>query len=59
MIGDKLRDSERQNELLRVRCTENEQIIDKFGEDVRQLEVMIDRKSREHEALSRDNQNLK
>ena len=59
MIGDKLRDSERQNELLRIRCTENEQIIDKFGEDVRQLEVMIDRKSREHEALGRDNQNLK
>ncbi len=44
---DKLRDSDRQNELLRVRLADCEQIIDKFSEEIRQLEVLIDRKARE------------
>ena len=47
VICDKLRDSDRQNELLRVRLTDCEQIIDKFSEEIRQLEVLIDRKARE------------
>jgi hypothetical protein len=58
-MSDKLRDSERQNELLRVRCSDCEQIIDKFSEETRQLEVLIDRKAREHEILDRDNTGLK
>ncbi len=33
--SDKLRDSDRQNELLRVRLADCEQIIDKFSEEIR------------------------
>jgi predicted RNase H-like nuclease (RuvC/YqgF family) len=57
--SDKLRDSDRQNELLRVRLADCEQIIDKFSEEIRQLEVLIDRKAREQEALDRENKVLK
>jgi predicted RNase H-like nuclease (RuvC/YqgF family) len=57
--GDKLRDSDRQNELLRVRLADCEQLIDKFSEEIRQLEVLIDRKAREQEALDRENKVLK
>jgi predicted RNase H-like nuclease (RuvC/YqgF family) len=56
---DKLRDSDRQNELLRVRLADCEQMIEKFSEETRQLEVLIDRKAREHEALDRENNALK
>ncbi len=56
---DKLRDSDRQNELLRVRLADCEQIIDKFSEEIRQLEVLIDRKAREQEVLDRENKALK
>ena len=57
--SDKLRDSDRQNELLRVRLADCEQIIDKFSEEIRQLEVLIDSKAREQEALDRENKVLK
>jgi hypothetical protein len=57
--SDKLRDSDRQNELLRIRLADCEQIIDKFSEEIRQLEVLIDRKAREQEALDRENKVLK
>ena len=57
--SDKLRDSDRQNELLRVRLADCEQIIDKFSEEIRQLEVLIDRKAREQDALERENKFLK
>ena len=57
--SDKLMDSDRQNELLRVRLADCEQIIDKFSEEIRQLEVLIDRKAREQEALDRENKVLK
>ncbi len=57
--SDKLRDSDRQNELLRVRLADCEQIIDKFSEEIRQLEVLIDRKAREQETLDRENKVLK
>lgn len=57
--SDKLRDSDRQNELLRVRLADCEQLIDKFSEEIRQLEVLIDRKAREQEALDRENKVLK
>jgi predicted RNase H-like nuclease (RuvC/YqgF family) len=59
LSSDKLRDSDRQNELLRVRLADCEQIIDKFSEEIRQLEVLIDRKAREQEALDRENKVLK
>jgi len=59
LISDKLRDSDRQNELLRVRLADCEQIIDKFSEEIRQLEVLIDRKAREQETLDRENKVLK
>lgn len=58
-MSDKLRDSERQSEMLRVRCSDYENMIDKFSEETRQLEVMIDRKAREQETLDRENKNLK
>jgi len=42
-----------------VRLADCEQIIDKFSEEIRQLEVLIDRKAREQETLDRENKVLK
>lgn len=57
--SDKIRDFERQNELLGVRLQDCEQIIEKFSEETRQLEVLLDRKVREQDVLERENKNLK
>lgn len=32
--------------------------MDKFADEIRQLEVLMDRKAREHEALERDHRNV-
>jgi hypothetical protein len=41
--------------VLRVRCEDNEKLMEKFSEEIRSLEVLIDRKQREHDALDREN----
>lgn len=53
-LTDKLRDATHQNELLNTRCEDNEKLMGKFSEEIRQLEVLIDRKGREHENLDRE-----
>ncbi len=53
-LTDNLRDSQSQIAVLNVRCEENEKIMDKFADEIRQLEVLMDRKAREHETLERE-----
>ena len=53
-LSDRLRDEQRQSEVLRQRCEDNENLMEKFAEEIRSLEVLIERKQREHEALERD-----
>jgi chromosome segregation ATPase len=54
-LQDRLKDSQNQADLLRQRCEDNEKLMEKFSDEVRSLEVLIDRKQREHETLERDN----
>lgn len=39
---------------MNARCVENEKLMDKFADEIRQLEVLVDRKAREHESLERE-----
>ncbi len=53
-----MRDAERQAAVFNQKCAENEKVMEKFADEIRQLEVLMDRKAREHEALERDHRKV-
>ena len=57
--ADKLTDMERLNESLRNQVADNDHQMTRFAEEIRQLDVQIDRKQREQDLLDQENQALK
>ncbi len=58
-LNDKLSDMERANTSLIEQCKDNDQMMAKFADDIRQMDVEVDRKRREQDASNFENQQLK
>ena len=58
-LNDKLMDMERANTSLTEQCKENDAMMAKFADEIRQMDVEVDRKRREQDASNFENQALK
>ena len=48
-LEERCREAERANELLTLSSQENEHLLEKLGEEIQQVEMRMERKSKEHE----------
>ncbi len=58
-LNDKLSDMERANTSLIEQCKDNDTMMAKFADDIRQMDVEVDRKRREQDASNFENLQLK
>ena len=58
-LNDKIGDSERANFALKDQCAENDSLMAKFAEDIRQMDVEVDYRRREQETLKGENRCLR
>jgi len=58
-LNDKISDMDRVNMSLKDQVSENDSMMARFADEIRQMDVEVDRRRREQEALEGDNRRLK
>ena len=58
-LTDKVSDMDRANNSLKQQCQENDQMMARFAEEIRQMDVEVDRRRREQDAQEVENRRLK
>ena len=58
-LNDRISDMDRVNSTLKEQCVENDSLMAKFAEDIRCMDVEVDRRRREQEALNGENRCLR
>lgn len=56
---DRLRQVERENDNFKVQISENNTLMNRFGEDIRMLDIEVDRKRKEQEVSDREIKTLR
>ena len=58
-LTDKVSDMDRANNGLKQQCQENDQMMARFADEIRQMDVEVDRRRREQDAQEVENRRLK
>ena len=58
-LNDKVIDMDRNNGALKDQCSENDQMMARFADEIRQMDVEVDRRRREQDAQEIENRRLR